>query len=78
MKPWIYLLPVIFLMGCGNFTGPPQESNNKINPSESTIELADLGPAPELSNDIWINSDVPLRLADLKGQVVLLDMWTFG
>ena len=39
--------------------------------------LPSLGEAPELRNDVWLNSE-PLRLADLRGQVVLLDMWTFG
>lgn len=38
----------------------------------------DLGPAPELSNDTWLNVDAPLRLADLRGKVVALEMWTFG
>jgi len=40
--------------------------------------LPKIGKAPELSNEIWINTDQPLRLAELRGQVVLLDMWTFG
>ena len=39
--------------------------------------LADLGEAPELRNEVWLNTDAPLRLADLRGQVVLLEMWTF-
>jgi hypothetical protein len=38
----------------------------------------DLGPAPELTNDTWLNVDAPLRLADLRGKVVAIDMWTFG
>lgn len=40
--------------------------------------LPDLGPAPELTNDTWLNVDAPLRLADLRGKVVAIEMWTFG
>lgn len=40
-------------------------------------DLPDLGAAPELQNSVWLNTDRPLRLADLRGKVVLLDMWTF-
>jgi hypothetical protein len=53
-------------------------------PSQSTeaspvsSELPVLGKAPELNNEVWLNTDQPLRLADLGGQVVLLEMWTFG
>ena len=42
------------------------------------VELEDYGPAPELTNEVWLNTAGPLRLAELRGQVVLLDMWTFG
>jgi thiol-disulfide isomerase/thioredoxin len=39
---------------------------------------AEIGkPAPEISGQTWINSK-PLRLAELKGKVVLLEFWTFG
>ena len=40
--------------------------------------LPNHGPAPELTNDVWLNTDHPLRLAELRGKVVLLEMWTFG
>ena len=43
-----------------------------------TSSLPNLGPAPEFVNTVWLNADQPLRLADLRGQVVLVDMWTFG
>ncbi len=36
-----------------------------------------LGKAPELTNQVWLNTPAALRLADLRGKVVLLDMWTF-
>jgi len=34
-------------------------------------------PAPEISNQIWLNSE-PLQLADLRGKVVMVEFWTFG
>jgi hypothetical protein len=42
------------------------------------VELKNYGPAPELKNEVWLNVEQPLRLADLRGKVVLIDMWTFG
>ena len=47
-------------------------------PTVIRADLEDLGPAPELDNEIWLNVDQRLRLADLRGNVVMLDMWTFG
>jgi hypothetical protein len=44
----------------------------------SRADLPDLGDAPELTNTVWLNTDRPLRLAELRGRVVLIDMWTFG
>lgn len=41
-------------------------------------KLPDFGAAPEFTNESWLNTDTPLRLANLRGKVVLLDMWTFG
>jgi hypothetical protein len=34
-------------------------------------------PAPEITGDRWINSD-PLSLASLRGQVIVVEFWTFG
>jgi hypothetical protein len=34
-------------------------------------------PAPEITGDRWINSE-PLSLALLRGQVVVVEFWTFG
>ena len=43
-----------------------------------TSTLPDLGPAPEIENTIWLNTEAALRLSDLRGKVVGLEMWTFG
>ena len=40
--------------------------------------MPDFGAAPEFSNESWLNTDVPLRLSNLRGKVVLVDMWTFA
>lgn len=42
------------------------------------VDLPDLGAAPEFQNDVWLNSDGPVTLADQRGKVVLLEFWTFG
>ena len=35
--------------------------------------------APEFPPGLeWLGTDRPIRLADLRGKIVLLDMWTFG
>ncbi len=34
-------------------------------------------PAPEINNQVWINSPA-LKMADLRGKVVLLQFWTYG
>jgi hypothetical protein len=52
--------------------------NETVIQSASRAFLPDLGPAPELTNETWLNVDAPLRLADLRGKVVAIDMWTFG
>jgi thiol-disulfide isomerase/thioredoxin len=33
--------------------------------------------APELAPGVWVNSE-PLKVESLRGQVVLVDFWTFG
>ncbi|MEO8600971.1 MAG: redoxin domain-containing protein [bacterium] len=39
--------------------------------------VGQIRPAPEISGDSWLNSP-PLRLAGLRGKVVLVEFWTFA
>jgi len=59
-------------------TGEPEHRSNSVSVSPSPPSLPNLGPAPAWHNEVWINSDRPLILADLRGKVVLLEFWTFG
>jgi thiol-disulfide isomerase/thioredoxin len=75
MKRIILGLFALILFGCSSAQDgiPPVDSA-----MQKTASLPDLGPAPELTNDTWLNVDSPLRIADLRGQVVIIEMWTFG
>ena len=92
VKCYLFGLFAVILFGCSaqQTTSSPQSdvqplteepfdsTQDKIAAMPKVASLPDLGPAPELTNDIWMNVDSPLRLADLRGKVVLIDMWTFG
>jgi thiol-disulfide isomerase/thioredoxin len=72
----LWLLGLIFgLTAC---VAAATRNETVTNPASFTASLPDLGPAPELTNKIWLNVDAPLRLANLRGKVVAIDMWTFG
>ncbi len=74
MRHAIWLLALAWLAACA----PPAASQLSQTDVAPNAPLPDLGAAPELNNSVWLNTDHPLRLADLRGRVVLLDMWTFG
>ena len=70
------LIGLIFALTACTSTADSQPPEVDI--PQFAVSLPDLGTAPELSNDIWLNVDSPLRLADLRGKVIALEMWTFG
>ena len=83
MRTLIFLVLIMPVMLTACTVPPIQPSGDSSTPQESDrsivrSDLPDLGPAPEIANTVWINSDRPLRLAELEGKVVLIDMWTFG
>jgi thiol-disulfide isomerase/thioredoxin len=71
MKRFISVLIALLFFGCA----PARPMDSAM---QNASSLPDLGPAPELTNNVWLNVDMPLRLADLRGKVVLVEMWTFG
>ena len=76
-RVWVFGLLLFGLAACGTVTTPEPESETSAT-VPMPASLPDLGPAPELTNEVWLNVDAPLRLADLRGKVVAIDMWTFG
>jgi thiol-disulfide isomerase/thioredoxin len=73
MRRLILGLLAFILFGCA-----PRQDAQTDSAMLKTATLPDLGLAPELTNDTWLNVDSPLRLADLRGKVVIVEMWTFG
>lgn len=47
-------------------------------PQPIQVDLPDMGQAPEILNETWINTDAPVTLESVRGKVVLLEFWTFG
>jgi thiol-disulfide isomerase/thioredoxin len=74
MQKFLFGFLAFILFGCASNSSSSQaDSAAAIHAS-----LPDLGPAPELTNTTWLNVDSPLRIADLRGKVIIVEMWTFG
>ena len=73
IKHWTILLLSVLISGCTSYSVVPGSSV-----TSDPLILPNLGSAPELTNEVWLNTDQPLRLESLRGRVVLLEMWTYG
>lgn len=85
MKMWIGLGIGLLLTACavasndqGSVSSADAHQTAPEQNEQGLVLLENFGPAHELQNEVWLNTDEPLRLVNLRGQVVLLDMWTFG
>ena len=73
MKRWLWgLMALVVVAACSS--APDEGAPSSVR----EVTLNNYGPAPELTNAVWLNIDKPLRLADLRGKVILIDFWTFG
>ncbi len=75
MKRFLFGLVALILAGCAPQSGSFRSADSS---ASKFVSLPDLGPAPELTNETWLNVDAPLRLANLRGKVVIVEMWTLG
>lgn len=59
--------------------GNTKIDQSKINmPFPQAGRLPNLGKAAEFSGiDKWLNTERPIKIADLKGKVILVDFWTY-
>ena len=77
-KAWLLILIWLAATACSSAVTPPPSTDAPAAPLSVEVNLKNYGPAPELTNTVWLNTDQPLRLANLRGKVVLIDFWTFG
>ena len=81
MRRYLFGLLALILFGCAARQNNASQSDIQTQTEDSAMpnpaSLPDLGPAPELKNTTWLNVDSPLRLANLRGKVVIVEMWTF-
>src|SRR5215510_2315133 len=78
MRKLLFGLLALVLFGCAPGSANVQNQTEQTDMLKKVASLPDLGLAPELKNTAWLNVDSPLRLADLRGKVVIVEMWTFG
>lgn len=77
MKSTVASLVAVFLFAaftCATFAAGNSEPKLEQNKNREAIAAMQGKPAPELSVKNWINSK-PLKLAELKGRIVVLDFW---
>ncbi len=66
--------------GVPDATSPSTPQSNPevtVQKSDNSLVAQDYGLAPEFNNKTWLNTDKPMKIADQRGKVVLIEFWTF-
>jgi len=76
---WLGWLSGLLLAGCSG-VAPTDESGGLVEGSAAVQvpQLDDFGPAPPIVGQVWLNGQAPATWDALRGQVVLVEMWTHG
>ncbi len=82
LQGWMLLIGSLFLLTACSMVAS-EEEEDLVSKSQNAsgfenVTLVDHGPTAEWKNQVWLNTEQPLRLQALRGKVVLLDFWTFG
>lgn len=82
------LTVAVIAMACSTDAGqetavPPEEGAVAVvipaaTEATAAAVLPVMRPAPTWDNDLWINSETPILLEDLRGKAVLLELSTSG
>lgn len=93
VRLWVIIALLVLiaatLTGCDVFnqmmTAGLSSGENETTTSTGTVDgqgvyvsgLPNRGAAPQIRSNTWLNADRPLRLESLRGQVVLVEFWTY-
>jgi len=80
--PWSFLAASVLVTALGAATSAARRQRVVASPGVRAVPgapaaLVATSEAPELRNTSWLNADHALRLAELRGRVVLLNFWVF-
>jgi len=76
----LFVMGALLIMGAIVLacTVPPSTRESSGGDVQTTeVNKAGLKRAPELQGEVWLNG-TPVSFEELRGQVVLVDFWTFG